>query len=69
MKVNTEDTLSGFQELFLQPIIKDRFNNEKREIIPCATKATMNAIVCDSAMIGDAKIPFSSKVRNLGNNN
>ena len=23
-KVNTEDTLSGFQEFFLQPIIKDR---------------------------------------------
>ena len=23
-KVNTEDTLSGFQELFLQPIIKDQ---------------------------------------------
>ena len=27
-KVNTEDTLSGFQEFFLQPIIKDRSNNE-----------------------------------------
>ena len=26
-KVNTEDTLSGFQEFFLQPIIKDRSNN------------------------------------------
>ena len=25
-KVNTEDTLSGFQECFLQPIIKDRSN-------------------------------------------
>ena len=25
-KVNTEDTLSGFQDFFLQPIIKDRFN-------------------------------------------
>ena len=25
-KVNTEDTLSGFQEIFLQPIIKDRPN-------------------------------------------
>ena len=25
-KVNTEDTLSGFQEFFLQPIIKDRSN-------------------------------------------
>ena len=25
-KVNTEDTLSGFQELFLQPVIKDRSN-------------------------------------------
>ena len=26
-KVKTEDTLSGFQEYFLQPIIKDRSNN------------------------------------------
>ena len=25
-KVNTEDTLSGFQECFLQPAIKDRSN-------------------------------------------
>ena len=25
-KVNTEETLSGFQEFFLQPIIKDRSN-------------------------------------------
>ena len=25
-KVNTEDTLSGFQEFFLQPINKDRSN-------------------------------------------
>ena len=25
-KMNTEDTLSGFQEFFLQPIIKDRSN-------------------------------------------
>ena len=25
-KVNTEDTLSGLQEFFLQPIIKDRSN-------------------------------------------
>ena len=30
-KVNTEDTLSGFQEFFLQPIIKDRSNNKKRK--------------------------------------
>ena len=27
-KVNTEDTLSGFQEFFLQPIIKDRSKNQ-----------------------------------------
>ena len=27
MKVNTEDTLSGFQEIFLQPIIKDLSNS------------------------------------------
>ena len=27
-KVNTEDTLSGFQEFLLQPIIKDRSNIE-----------------------------------------
>ena len=26
-KVNTDDTLSGFQDIFLQPIIKDRSNN------------------------------------------
>ena len=25
-EVNTEDTLSGFQECFLQPIVKDRSN-------------------------------------------
>ena len=25
-KVNTDDTLSGFQDIFLQPIIKDRPN-------------------------------------------
>ena len=28
MKMNTEDTLSGFQECFYQPIIKDRSNNK-----------------------------------------
>ena len=27
-KVNTEDILSGFQEFFLQPIIKDRSKND-----------------------------------------
>ena len=27
-KVTTEGTLSGFQEFFLQPIIKDRPNND-----------------------------------------
>ena len=26
-QVNTKDTLSGFQDLFLQPIIKDRSKN------------------------------------------
>ena len=26
MKVNTEDTLSGLKDFFLQPIIKDRSN-------------------------------------------
>ena len=35
-------------------------------MMPCGTKAKLNAIVCDSATIGGAKIPFSSKVRNLG---
>ena len=29
-KVNTEDTLSGFQEFFLQSIIKDRSNLQIR---------------------------------------
>ena len=29
-KVNIEDTLSGFQEFFLQPIIKDRSNIETK---------------------------------------
>ena len=28
-KVNTEDTLSGFQEFFFQPIIKDQSNMSK----------------------------------------
>ena len=32
-KVNTEDTLSGFQEFFLQPIIKERSNCIKIIII------------------------------------
>ena len=27
-KVNTEDTLSGFQEFFIQPIMKNRSNNK-----------------------------------------
>ena len=31
-KVNTEDTLSGFQEFFLQPIIKDRSNKHNAEL-------------------------------------
>ena len=31
-KVNTEDTLSGFQEFFLQPIIKDRCNTHNAEL-------------------------------------
>ena len=30
-KVNTEYTLSGFQERFLQPIIKDRPNMKKKK--------------------------------------
>ena len=29
MKVNTEDTLSGFKDCFLQLIIKDRSNNSQ----------------------------------------
>ena len=29
-KVKTEDTLSGFQDFFLQPIIKDRPNKKVR---------------------------------------
>ena len=31
MTVNTQDTLSGFQEFFLQPIIKDRYNTNKHD--------------------------------------
>ena len=31
-KVNTEDTLSGFQEFFLQPIIKERSNKHNAEL-------------------------------------
>ena len=33
-KVNTEDILSGFQEFFLQPIMKDRSNNESIYLAP-----------------------------------
>ena len=33
-EVNTEDTLSGFQDFFLQPIIKDRSNNLSSKIGP-----------------------------------
>ena len=32
-KVNTEGTLSGFQDFFLQPLIKDRPNNLEPELI------------------------------------
>ena len=37
MKVNTEDALSGFQEFFLQPIIKDRSNRFTNLLTPLAT--------------------------------
>ena len=30
-KVNTEEILPGFQEFFLQPIIKDRSNKVKKK--------------------------------------
>ena len=30
-KVKTEGTISGFHEFFLQPIIKERSNKEKRQ--------------------------------------
>ena len=32
-KVNTEDTLSGLQEFFLQPIFKDRSNKQIKPIM------------------------------------
>ena len=32
-KVNTEDTLSGFQECFLQPTIRDRSNNALHHLV------------------------------------
>ena len=32
IKVNIEDTFSGFQEYFLQPIIKDRSNEQNTEL-------------------------------------
>ena len=35
-KVNTEDTLSEFQEIFLQPIIKDRSNSTETASCPCS---------------------------------
>ena len=38
-KVNTEDTLSGFQECFLQPIIKDRSNYVIATILVKDTKS------------------------------
>ena len=31
-KLNTEDTLSGFQDFFLQSIIKDRSNKHNAEL-------------------------------------
>ena len=36
-KVTTEGTLSGFQEFFLQPIIKDRPNNESWNTLVAAS--------------------------------
>ena len=34
-KVNTEDNLSGFQEFFLQPIIRDRSNTSTKQMAVC----------------------------------
>ena len=34
MKVNTEDTLPGFQDFFLQPIIKDQSNCTETTTLP-----------------------------------
>ena len=45
-KVNTEDTLSGFQEFFLQPIIKDRSNMCKR---PTYQRPISNGAMVDGA--------------------
>ena len=42
-KVNTEDTLSGFQEFFLQPIIKDRSNILCQDVLVHGQKIPENA--------------------------
>ena len=49
-KVNTEDTLSGFQEFFLQPIIKDRSNTLTwKEYMEKNCEETLFITVCGSA--------------------
>ena len=46
-KVNTEGTLSGFQDFFLQPIIKDRPNN-KASCEQCSRTYNHTYIICDN---------------------
>ena len=42
-EVKTEDTLSGFQEFFLQPIIKDRSNILCQDVLVHGQKIPENA--------------------------
>ena len=50
--MNTEDTLSGFQEFFLQPIIKDRSNN----FDICLIESLDSRETTDSVMFDDLAV-------------
>ena len=43
-RVTTEDTLSGFQDFFLQPIIKDRSNCEKNKKAAFTERKTITIV-------------------------
>ena len=61
-KVNTEDTLSGFQEFFLQPIIKDRSNNTHWHTTPLCKLSRLH---CDIDLLTRSKIFFLIRVISL----
>ena len=61
-KVKTEDTLSGFQDVFLQPIIKDRSNNTHWHTTPLCKLSRLH---CDIDLLTRSKIFFLIRVISL----